>query len=274
MESRISNDTSEDNRAQEAAAEELLMLAAKDYLALGWPVVPLFGKLAAVPWKEFQTRVPKLAEVERWFFASARKPSGLGIVTGTLSGLVVVDCDSPADADYWRVEHGSSPLMASTGGGGVHLYYAMPPSETVRNRAHIFGRKIDVRGEGGYVTAPPSIHPSGVRYDWSRCDCHATLPVFESAWLAPEKHEKVFPRTPETIRIRRALAYIRRIQAIAGEGGHNATFRAACRLRDTGLSEDEALALLSTWNETNALPPWSAAELTHKIRSAFDALRR
>jgi hypothetical protein len=67
---------------------------------------------------------------------------------------------------------------------------------------------------------------------------------------------------------------IRRIHANAGEGGHNATFRAACNLRAAGLSEDEALRVLSDWNETNASPPWSAADLIHKIRSAFDSLAR
>jgi hypothetical protein len=56
---------------------------------------------------------------------------------------------------------------------------------------------------------------------------------------------------------------------VAGEGGHNATYRAACKLRDAGLAEVEALAILSDWNETNASPPWSAVELEHKIRSAY-----
>lgn len=67
----------------------------------------------------------------------------------------------------------------------------------------------------------------------------------------------------------RFRAYIQRIEAVAGHGGHNATFRAACKLRDAGLSAEEALAVLEHWNATNAKPPWSTAELRHKILSVY-----
>jgi hypothetical protein len=67
----------------------------------------------------------------------------------------------------------------------------------------------------------------------------------------------------------REVDYLQKITAVAGEGGHNQTFRAACKLRDAGLTADEALVILSDWNETNAEPPWSATELTHKIASAY-----
>ena len=66
------------------------------------------------------------------------------------------------------------------------------------------------------------------------------------------------------------VKYINEIKAIAGEGGHNATFRAACKLRDAGLSEAEALASLVEWNSTNCDPPWTTKELLHKVRSAYE----
>jgi hypothetical protein len=69
--------------------------------------------------------------------------------------------------------------------------------------------------------------------------------------------------------IRDGIAYIRRIEAVAGNGGHNATFRAACKLRDSGLTAVEALKELSRWNETNATPPWSQKELAHKVEDAY-----
>lgn len=65
------------------------------------------------------------------------------------------------------------------------------------------------------------------------------------------------------------MAYIRRIEAIAGSGGHNATFRAACKLRDSGLTATEAFQALVLWNETNASPPWSTKELAHKVDDAY-----
>ena len=252
-----------------------LALAAREYLARGWPVIPLVGKLPAIPaWKEFQSRRPTSTEVETWFSKGTRPPSGLGIVTGKLARLVVVDCDSLEAAAFWRERFPSSPIVVATGGGGVHFYYAMPEGAEVRNRAGVLGRRIDIRGEGGYATAPPSLHPSGVPYVWQAYDASAALPNFDAAWLVDETKTVRFPSSEATGQVRNAVAYIQRIHAKAGEGGHNATFRAACKLRDAGLSADEALHVLIAWNETNASPTWSAAELVHKIRSAFDALTR
>jgi hypothetical protein len=151
----------------------------------------------------------------------------------------------------------------------VHIYYSMPDGAEIRNRAGVFGRKIDIRGEGGYATAPPSLHPSGKHYAWHSLDVSTTLPCFDSAWLMEISQPARLPSNEQTGKVRNAVAYIRRIHAKAGEGGHNATFRAACKLRDAGLSDDEALRVLTEWNGTNATPPWSAADLVHKIHSAF-----
>jgi hypothetical protein len=247
-----------------------LARAAGEYLASGWSLIPLLGKLPALPsWKEYQRRLPSSEEVAVWFSEGGRPPSGLGIVTGSLSRLVVVDCDSEADAAFWYKSFPSSPLAALTGGGGVHFYYAMPEDGNVRNRAGVLRRKIDIRGEGGYATAPPSSHPSGRHYAWQTYDAAAVLPCFDASWLAEEPRAGRPPAATYVGKVRNAVAYIRRIHAVAGEGGHNATYRAACKLRDAGLAEVEALAILSDWNETNASPPWSAVELEHKIRSAY-----
>jgi len=275
MWSELPSDVARDDGARAGAWQESLALAATEYLDCGWPIIPLFGKLPAIPsWKEFQSRLPTTSEVETWFSEEKRPPSGLGIVTGKLSGLVVVDCDSMEDAAFWQEHFPSSPLVVATGGGGVHFYYARPEGEEVRNRAGVLGRRIDVRGEGGYATAPPSLHPSGKQYVWQACDASAMLPRFDAAWLVDKSMPARLPSSEPTGKVRNAVAYIRRIHAKAGEGGHNATFRAACKLRDAGLSADEAFQVLADWNETNASPPWSAADLVHKIRSAFDSLTR
>lgn len=244
-----------------------LLETARDYLACGWAVIPLAGKLPLVSWKEFQSRRPGQDELTTWF-AGETHATGIGVVTGRISGLVVVDCDSRQDAEFWQLEHGSSPLVVDTGGGGVHFYYALSGDE-LRNRVRLLGRQIDLRAEGGYVTAPPSLHPSGARYVWRTCNYDKALPVFDAAWLKAADQEKKRAFNPAAVPVRKAVAYVHKIHAVAGEGGHNATFRAACKLRDAGLNKDEALAILSEWNETNATPPWSAQELQHKIESAF-----
>lgn len=70
----------------------------------------------------------------------------------------------------------------------------------------------------------------------------------------------------------RARAYLFKLPpAIAGQGGHAATFNAACRLVEFGLTEAAAWPLLCEWNQTHGQPPWNEAELRHKLA---DACRR
>lgn len=249
-----------------------LLASASEYVARGWSVIPLRDKAAAVPWKEFQRRLPTPDELSNWFLEAVISATGIGIITGNVSRLVVVDCDSVEDANYWRVQRPATPLVAQTGGGGLHFYYALPCDIDVRNRIKVSGRRIDIRGEGGYAAAPPSLHASGRRYEWLSEASGGNLADFSPSWIDDPLSVVAFPKHRETHRVRHAAAYIQRIQAISGEGGHNATFRAACKLRDAGLSRREAFALLCDWNETNATPPWSAAELEHKIRSAYASL--
>ncbi len=68
----------------------------------------------------------------------------------------------------------------------------------------------------------------------------------------------------------RARAYLAKLPpAIAGQGGHAATFAAACRLVEFGLSFEQAMPLLAAWNETHCQPHWTEAELRHKLADAL-----
>ncbi|HEX5400473.1 MAG TPA: hypothetical protein VFY06_15605 [Verrucomicrobiae bacterium] len=70
--------------------------------------------------------------------------------------------------------------------------------------------------------------------------------------------------------IERATAYLDKMPAaIAGQGGHAATFAAACRLVEFGLSYEQAEPLLAGWNETHCQPRWTVTELRHKLTDAF-----
>lgn len=67
----------------------------------------------------------------------------------------------------------------------------------------------------------------------------------------------------------RAAAYIAKIHATAGQAGHNATFSAACKLREFDLPFERAEMVFTKWNETNCHPKWTAAALRHKLINAF-----
>ncbi len=143
----------------------------KLYRDLGFNIIPLKPKTkepAIQSWKEYQTRRATSEEINKWWLEGAENPNNLAIITGEISGdLAVLDFDSTAayenaltKQERERVE--DSTIVVSTG-KGYHVYFTS--SELERNQAYQtpFGH-VDVRGEGGYVAAAPSIHPTGRAY--------------------------------------------------------------------------------------------------------------
>lgn len=244
---------------------------AAEYVDRGWSVIPLCGKQPAIAsWLEYRSRRPTYDELQTWFGQSHGQDHNVGIITGRLSELVVIDCDRPEAIESWRQAAPSSPLVVRTGGGGAHIYYRMPKDDIVGNRVRVGGQALDVRGEGGYVVAPPSRHASGLLYEWTAPYSDYSLddlPRFDATWLAREPRRE--RRAAAEHRVQHASAYIRKIVAVAGQRGHDQTYKAACILREAGLKPEEALAELVAWNETNAQPPWSLRELLHKVQSAY-----
>ena len=241
---------------------------AAEYRDRGWNVLPLHGKKPALAgWKDLQCRRPTEDELVSWFI---RTGCNLGIITGRISGIVVIDCDSPDEVNYWRSHFPPTPLVVRTGRGGAHFYYQAPPDSPVHNRVRIRGRAIDIRGEGGYVVAPPSRHANGNAYTWECWGdyCLDEVPVADPSWSRGGPLSR--PSSgPVTGTIRDPRAYVQRIRAIAGERGHDHTYRVACILRKAGLTPEEALAELMVWNQTNAHPPWTPRELLHKVQSVY-----
>lgn len=74
---------------------------------------------------------------------------------------------------------------------------------------------------------------------------------------------------------RRAALYLDKLpEAVAGENGHDRTFHAACVLAvGFGLDVEEAMPILSDWNQTHCKPPWTEPELRHKLEGAVQKAR-
>jgi hypothetical protein len=94
-------------------------------------------------------------------------PQGLlAIRTGTASGLAVVDID-PRNGGAVLPDLMPPTRCARSGDGGWHLYYRHPGGTLAANLDHRGQPGIDIKADGGYVVAPPSIHPdTGMSYRW------------------------------------------------------------------------------------------------------------
>ena len=124
------------------------------YLQKGASVMPVGkNKIPLIVWKEFQTRKPTEEEVRKWW--TDFPEANIGVITGKISNLIVVDVEKGGDISRFPETD-----LVQTGGGGWHLYYSYTPFE---NKTRIFPL-TDIRGDGGYVVAPPSIHQSGGIY--------------------------------------------------------------------------------------------------------------
>ena len=239
----------------------------QDYMGRGWSIIPIKpgDKRPLVRWEQFQHRPPGAAEVCDWF--RAWPDAGIGIVTGTVSGLVVLDVDVRHGGDValqqLKREHGRLPTTVEcrTGGGGRHLYFAHPGG-LVRNKVGL-APGIDIRADGGYVVAPPSLHASGLRYVWAdgRAPDNigiAPLPDWLRRYAIDEPMRRGYP-----------IAHWRRLVSEgvpAGERNNTLASLAGHLLRHR-LDAAVVMELLLCWNRTRCRPPLEDEEVAAVVTS-------
>jgi hypothetical protein len=239
--------------------------AATRYLARGWSVLPLRPreKRPLIPWAHLQNERPSEEEIAEWF---RRWPdANIGIVTGAISNLIVIDVDPKhgGDAALERLERRYGPLPATveaaTGGGGRHFYFAHPGG-LARNRVGM-AQGIDLRGDGGYIVAPPSTHPSGRLYEWARGRTPDEIPLAPlPRWLIAPIQGSRAGRSLSDWRqlVREGVTEGQRNSSVASLIGH---------LLWHGVDCDVALELLLAWNRMRCRPPLEDAEVAQVVAS-------
>jgi len=174
-----------------------LLNFAERYIEMGWCVLPLYGnqKCPSFSWKEYQTRLATKEEWLEW----VKNPSltGICLITGAISKIVVVDVDDPELKTTLN-----STVVSQTRSGGYHFLYRY--ADKLKNTVRIDGAPIDFRGDGGLIVLPPS-KASGKDgnigdYKWMlspTAENMASLPNVPediSKFLSEKKHEKVSVR--------------------------------------------------------------------------------
>ncbi|NVM21328.1 MAG: bifunctional DNA primase/polymerase [Desulfobacterales bacterium] len=237
------------------------------YLSRGWSVIPLRrqDKRPAIRWLEYQHRLAGEDEAKDWFH---RWPeANVGIVTGGVSGLVVLDVDpkhgGDASLEAMDKEHGPLPrtIEATTGGGGRHIYLAHPGG-IIHNKVGL-APGIDLRGDGGCVAAPPSLHASGRRYVWAvshEPDSTALAPM--PGWLLREV-------TAGGRHVGHPISHWRHLVTEGvPEGERNNTIASlAGHLLWNGVDPDVTMELLLCWNLVRCRPPLPDDEVVRTVKS-------
>ncbi len=160
------------------------LTAALEYAKFGLPVLPIHPARGRCSWcKDSACSHPgkhlavhrglidatlNAAQIRAWW--RKRPDLNVAIRTGRSAGIVVLDIDNrnggPHSFKRLIEQYGNLPVTVHcrSGSGGLHLYFAHPRSFVPSRNSLLPG--IDVRGEGGYVIAPPSLHENGQRYTW------------------------------------------------------------------------------------------------------------
>lgn len=212
---------------------------------------------------------------------------GYGILTGEVSGLVVVDIDEKDGKNglealkKWSQKFGEWPetLTVRTPSGGLHWYF-QHPGFPVGNSQGWPAAGVDLRGEGGLIVGPGTRMPSGT-YEVVNAVRPAILPPwFLTQILERSAGRKKAPRPftsspeqrPRNVIRGQGLAKSWR-PAVSGQGGSVDTYVLAGKLRrELALSFEDTLAIMLEVYNPRCAPPWSQAELEHKIRDAEERL--
>jgi hypothetical protein len=211
--------------------------------------------------------------------------ANIGVVTGADSKTIVIDIDP---------RHGGTESLATleqefgelattvesiTGGGGRHLIFKHPGG-TIRNRSNV-RPGIDVRADGGYIVAPPSMHASGNRYQWregyapGEIDC-APLPVWllvliqQPIAAKPSSDDPSAPRSSKRDdRLARCLQALLKMKSSDQKDGSKRLFAAACRCVAFDLSADEAVSCVRSYASACPFPKaWSDAQIRARLSDA------
>lgn len=223
------------------------------------------GKLPRLErWQERATTEPRV--IADWW--SRWPDAGVGIATGAASGVVVVDVDPRHEGDEslrdLEREHGETPATwrCLTAGGGLHIYFRHPGGR-IANRVGLWPG-IDLRGDGGYVVAPPTELGTGRAYSWEiGAGPHEVALADAPGWLlarirAEQSDGEARPADEWAALVRGPIAAGARNDSMARLAGYLLRRRPAPRV---------VLELLRTVNESRCRPPLPDEEITRTVDS-------
>lgn len=261
------------NKAVEYLAAEAKNMKewALHYAEMGLAVFPLAcrDKVPAVV-DGCKAATTERTTIERWWDKNPQY--NIGIATGNKSsGLVVIDLDVDKNKGIdgydvlrdWQNKHGKLPetWQSITGRGGYHYFYK--DAIVHSNRVGLY-EGVDIRGEGGYIVAPPSVHPNGNIYEWEQGPEEYEIAQVDNIvndFLKGEKQRRDSEHKTN-FKVPELIPEGKRVDTIV---------RLIASLRTKGLDDDAIKAAVRVENEKRCNPPLKEKELE---KAVFPALKR
>lgn len=250
--------------------------AAHDYVERGLAIIPLgVGKKEPVTKSGLNDWTDNPGQIDVWWgqgeHAGKRgNPSyNIGMACGQVSGgIIAIDLDCHSDEANglhflrdWEVEHGKLPETWTqiTGSGGKQLFYRA--GQDIRNSAN--GEiGVDVRGNGGYVVLPPSLHPCGDCYEWS---------ISPDDMDVADADDKVYDFIRAVSKTKKRVdgwnAEKTGIPSEIKENRNETLFSLGRSFLSRGTGHDEVATLIRSLNATICRPPLPADEVEKLIGS-------
>lgn len=217
-----------------------------DYINHGWSVIPIIPgekKPLIESWIEFQRRQPTIAEATAWF--TKWPDANIAIIVGRISGLVVIDIDDPIEGERsFRKYFGGVVTLTVKTPHGTHYYFKHPGDQPISNSIRA-APGLDVKADGGYVLAPPS-----VGYQWIK---NPIVALPQQTLLLEAGLKKRVDLTEE--------------DPILKGGRNNAMTRKVGKLLALGHSKEETFTMCKAFNIAYCKPPLSEFEIRSIVES-------
>jgi len=227
--------------------------SALHYASIGWrvfPLIPRSKKPKIRKWPEKATTDQD--QIRSWW--GKWPDANIGIATGKSSGFFVLDVDPDhgGNTSLEKLIEECAPLPKTltqlTGNKGMH-YLFLTHGVDIKNSAGKLGPGLDIRGNGGYIVASPSIHPNGTTYRMS-------LPIKTEPATMPQTWLDLLIVTPK-----KSSATLTK-DAIP-EGLRNETLTSISgTLRANGKNKKQIEIHLQEHNHLHCTPPLSSEEVS------------
>jgi hypothetical protein len=250
------------NQNTRSTTQKSMLDYALEYLDQGFSVIPVKqDKTPYIKWDEFTKRHPTQEEIEQWF--TQWPNANIAIICGKISGIYCIDADSKQGIEWVNTNLPTTSVYSKTY-KGCHCIFLVPKNSVIGNKVRI-APDVDIRGEGGYFVAPPSIHASGHVYQW-------VFPEGMNGWDDLTEYQPPTAKLTQftddgNINIDLTLSKTKPAFDGVPQGSRNATLtQLVGRWIAKGLDDDEIIELAFAINSKNQ-PPLPDKEVYQIINS-------